>query len=54
MNTTTTLDVTNGVITRMTVFHNHYFNYRWLLVALVAFALLAWALRKMFWVKDSN
>jgi hypothetical protein len=54
MNTTTTFDATNGVITRLTVFHNDFFNYRWLLVALAAFALIAWALRKIFWVRDSN
>jgi hypothetical protein len=54
MNSTTTFDTTNGVITRVTVFHNDYFNYRWLLLALAATALVTWALRKAFWVRDSN
>jgi hypothetical protein len=54
MNSTVTTEETNGVITRITVIHHDFFNYRWLLVALVATAFLAWGLRKMFWQKDSN
>jgi hypothetical protein len=48
------IDETNGVITRVTVVHHDYFNYRSLLVAMFLAALLAWALRKAFWEKDSN
>jgi hypothetical protein len=54
MNTTTITDETNGVITRVTVIHQDYFNYRWLTVAILVAALLAWGLRKVFWAKDSN
>ena len=55
MNTPTT--ITNegtGDITRLTIVHHDYFNYRWLFLAILAAALLAWALRKIFWEKDSN
>jgi hypothetical protein len=54
MNSTVTTEETNGVITRVTVEHHDYFNYRWLIVAVLVAALLAWALRKLFWEKDSN
>jgi hypothetical protein len=54
MNTTTSIDETNGVINTVTTIHHDYFNYRWLILAVVAFGLLAWALRKIFWEKDSN
>ncbi|HXD00244.1 MAG TPA: hypothetical protein VN048_12960 [Verrucomicrobiae bacterium] len=54
MNTTTITDETNGVITRVTTIHHDYFNYHWLILGVVAFGLLAWALRKIFWEKDSN
>jgi hypothetical protein len=54
MNSTVITDETNGVITRVTVLHHDYFNYRWLILAMLVAALLAWGLRKIFWQKDSN
>jgi hypothetical protein len=55
MNTTTTItNETNGVITRITVINAGHFNYHWLILAMVASGLLAWALRKVFWGEDSN
>jgi len=53
MNTAVTNE-TNGAITRITAIHPGYFDYRWLIVAIFASVLLAWALRKIFWRKDSN
>ena len=55
MNTTTTItNETNGAITRITVINADHFNYQWLILAILAFGLLAWALRKVFWGRDSN
>jgi hypothetical protein len=54
MDATTITNETNGVITRVTVFHNNRMDYRWLIIAVLAFALLAWVLRQVFWNKDSN
>jgi len=55
MNTTTITNAANGDITRITVIHHDYFfEYRWMILAILASALVAWALRKIFWSKDSN
>jgi hypothetical protein len=55
MNTTTTItNNASGEITRITIIHHDYFNYRWLILAILASAFLAWVLRKIFWGKDSN
>ncbi len=55
MNTTTIItNETTGDITRFTTLHHDYFNYLRLILAVLVFALLAWALRKIFWAEDSN
>jgi len=51
---TTNITETNGVITRVTIIQHDQFNYRWLALGIIAFALLAWVLRKVFWNEDSN
>ncbi len=43
-----------GDITKFTIIHHDYFNYRRLILAVLVFALPAWALRKIFWEEDSN
>jgi hypothetical protein len=50
----TTIEGTTGVIVRTTMLHADHFDYSWLLLALLASALIAWGLRKVFWDKDSN
>jgi hypothetical protein len=47
-------DTNNGIITRVTVMHQDYQNYYWGVLAILAFALFAWVLRKIFWQTDSN
>ncbi len=55
MNSVTTItNATNGAITRITVIHRENFDYRWLMLAMIAAGLIAWGLRKVFWRKDSN
>jgi hypothetical protein len=54
MTTTTITDTNNGIITRVTIIHHDYRNYYWGLAAVIAFALFAWLLRKIFWRPDSN
>ncbi len=56
MNTTviaTTNSVT-GTITQTIIIHQHHFHYGWLLLALLALALISSGLRALFWNKDSN
>jgi hypothetical protein len=54
MNTTvmTTTNSVTGVITTTTVIH-HY-HYGWLVLAILAMALVCAGLRAIFWNKDSN
>jgi hypothetical protein len=55
MNTTSIItNEATGDITRFTILHPDYFNYRRLILAILVTALLAWALRKIFWEEDSN
>jgi cytochrome oxidase assembly protein ShyY1 len=56
MNTTTITNEANGVITSVTAMHHHYFHYSALtaVIVIIVFALVTWALRKLFWNKDSN
>jgi hypothetical protein len=50
----TSTDGTNGVIVRTTALHADHFDYSWLLLALLALALIARGLRGVFWNKGSN
>jgi hypothetical protein len=50
----TGIDGTNGVIVRTTVRHFEQFDYGWMLLALLASALIAKALREVFWDKAQN
>jgi hypothetical protein len=53
MNTTITNEAT-GTITTTTIIHHGYFNYLWLIMAILVAAVLAWTLRKLFWGKNSD
>ncbi len=54
MNATTITNEAGGVIVKTTTVSRDYWNYPWLIVAVLVFALLAWGLRKIFWSKDSD
>lgn len=56
MNTTVTVTTNpaTGVITRTTIIHHVHFHYGWLLLAILAMALICSGLRLIFWNKDSN
>ena len=56
MNTVTvvTTNSTNGAIMRTTKFQHERVDYSWLVLALVAAALIAVGLRKVFWIPSSN
>jgi len=56
MNTTVIIDTNpvTGTITTTTIIHHDNFHYGWLLLALLALALIGSGLRAMFWTKDSN
>jgi hypothetical protein len=55
MNTSTTItNEATGAITRVTIVNHDHFNFYRLALAVLAFALVAWALRKIFWDTDSN
>ena len=53
----TVISTTNpatGVITTTTILHPNHFHYGWLLLALLALALICSGLRAIFWNKNSN
>jgi len=56
LKTTTTITNSDGSITRVTLFDNHHaaFSWGWLIVGVVAAALIVWRARRVFWRKDSN
>lgn len=54
MNTTNITNITNGVITRITVVHQSHFSPGLLILALVAVALIVYGLRALFWSKDAK
>ncbi|MGD1018195.1 MAG: hypothetical protein ABSA12_02635 [Verrucomicrobiia bacterium] len=56
MNTTViaTTNPATGTITTTTIIHHSHFHYGWLLLALLATALISSGLRALFWNKDSN
>lgn len=56
MSTTSVTNVqgTNVVIVRTTKMHSDRFEYGWLLLGLLAAALIAVGLRKLFWNRGSN
>jgi hypothetical protein len=53
METITTTNSATGEITRVTVLHP-YAHYLLPALGLVAFLLVVWGLRKIFWQKDSD
>jgi hypothetical protein len=52
--TAATTDGTNVVIIRHAIYQNDHVDYSWLLLALVAAAMIAVGLRKVFWNRSSN
>jgi hypothetical protein len=50
----TNTNVSDEVIVRTTVLPHDQMNYTWLILALVALALIAAGLRKVFWNNNSN
>ncbi len=51
---TSTTNPATGVITTTTILHPNHFHYGWLLLALLALALICSGLRAIFWNKNSN
>jgi len=45
---------TNAVIIPIHGSQDQQFHYGWALMAMLAALVIAWALRKVFWQKDSN
>jgi len=56
MNTATvvTTNSTDGAIIRTTTFRTDHTDYSWLALGLLAAALIAVGLRKLFWNRNSN
>lgn len=50
----TNVQGTNVVILRTTTLHKERFGYGWLLMAILAAALISIGLRKIFWTSTSN
>jgi hypothetical protein len=49
-----TTNSTTGIITTTTVIPHNHFHYGWLLLAILALALICSGLRGIFWNRDSN
>ncbi len=52
--TVVTTNSPRGAIVRTTRFQNDHVDFSWLVLALVAVALIAAGLRKLFWSQSSN
>jgi len=50
----TTTQYTNNAVVRTTTYRSDHLDYSWALLALLAMAMIAAGLRKLFWDKSSN